>query len=410
VGRLVRRGRGGPTVVAATAAILLVVGAVAAHDELTESTLVAHRVPAARRDPAVRRSSPPSASVTLKPSPSRPPRPPRPNGARGGAGVYADITSSRVAGQLRAIRPLVYVPNNDSSSVSVIDPRTFRVVRTFRVGAGPQHVSPSWDLRHLYVGDTYANTLTVIDPATGRPTRTVPMPDPYNLYFTPDGRVAIDVAERLQTLFFFDPRTWRQEGALHVPYPGIDHLDFSAGGRFLLLSAEFAGEVVKVNVARRKMVGALHVGGSPVDVKLAPDGSVFYVANQVRGGVSVIDPSRMRELRFVPTGAGAHGFCVSRDARDLYVSNRLAGTISVLSFASGRVVRTWHVGGSPDMLQVSADGRLVWASNRYDASVSVISTRTGRVVHTIPVGAGPHGLTLFPQPGAFSLGHNGVYR
>jgi YVTN family beta-propeller protein len=406
VGRLATHRRGGPTFVA-VAAILLAVGGVAAHDELTESTLVAHRVSAVPRDPTVRRSSAPSSSAAASPSRG-------PNGPRGPspdrAGVYADITSSRVAGRLRGIRPLVYVPNNDSNTVSVIDPTTFRVVRTFRVGAGPQHISPSWDLRRLYVGDTYANTLTVIDPTTGRPTRTVPMPDPYNLYFTPDGRVAIDVAERLQTLFFFDPRTWRQEGALHVPYSGIDHLDFSADGRFLLLSAEFSGEVVKVNVARRKILGALHVGGGPVDVKLAPDGSVFYVANQIRGGVSVIDPSRMKELRFVPTGAGAHGFCVSRDARDLYVSNRLAGTISVLSFASGRVVRSWHVGGSPDMLQVSADGRLLWASNRYDASVSVISTRTGRVVHTIPVGAGPHGLTLFPQPGAFSLGHNGVYR
>ena len=304
----------------------------------------------------------------------------------------------------------MYVPNNDSNTVSVIDPKTFRVVRTFSVGAGPQHVSPSWDLRHLYVGDTYANALTEIDPSTGRPTRTIRVPDPYNLYFTPDGRTAIDVAERLQTLFFFDPRTWRQEAALHVPFSGIDHLDFSANGRYLLLSAEYSGEVVKVDVARRRVVGSVHVGGSPVDVKLAPDGSVFYVANQVRNGVSVIDPSRMREVAFVRTGAGAHGFCVSRDARDLYVSNRLAGTISVLSFASQRVVHTWHVGGSPDMLQVSADGRLLWASNRYDGTVSVISTKTGHVLHTIRVGSSPHGLTLFPQPGAFSLGHNGVYR
>ena len=101
---------------------------------------------------------------------------------------------------------------------------------------------------------------------------------------------------------------------------------------------------------------------------------------------------------------------MSRDARDLYVSNRLAGTISVISFASQRVVHTWHVDGSPDMLQVSADGRLLWASNRYDGTVSVISTKTGHVLHTIRVGSSPHGLTLFPQPGAFSLGHNGVYR
>jgi YVTN family beta-propeller protein len=101
---------------------------------------------------------------------------------------------------------------------------------------------------------------------------------------------------------------------------------------------------------------------------------------------------------------------VSRNTKELYVSNRLAGTISVLDFATGRVLHTWNVGGSPDMMQVSSDGKLLWISNRYDGTVSVVSTRSGRVVHTIRVGASPHGLTLFPQPGRFSIGHNGVYR
>ena len=62
------------------------------------------------------------------------------------------------------------------------------------------------------------------------------------------------------------------------------------------------------------------------------------------------------------------------------------------------------------MLQVSADGSELWASDRFDASVSVIDTATGRLRDVIPVGGHPHGLTFFPQPGRFSIGHNGVYR
>lgn len=324
--------------------------------------------------------------------------------------IYAAISTHRLTKRVADITPRVYVPNNHSNTVDVIDPATFRVTRTFSVGIAPQHITPSWNLRHLYVGNTYSNTLTVIDPRTGRTTRTISIPDPYNLYFTPDGSLAIDVAERLATLFFYDPRTWQQRGSVAIPWAGADHLDFSRSGRYLLISTEFAGEVVKVDVARRRVVGSVHVGGSPVDVKVAPDGSVFYVANQVRGGVSIVDPRRMQEIGFITTGSGAHGFCVSRDGSNLYVSNRLAGTISVIRFATNRVTRTWHVGGSPDMLQVSPNGRLLWVSNRYDATVSVISTRTGRVLHTIAVGNDPHGLTLFPQPGRFSIGHNGVYR
>ena len=324
--------------------------------------------------------------------------------------VYGAMTDPRLAPQVASVKPLVYVPNNGSNTVTVIDPSTYRIVRTFAVGVGPQHVTPSWDLRHLYVGNTYSNTLTQIDPRSGRPTRTIPVPDPYNLYFTPDGSLAIDVAERLQRLILFDPVTWRQVGSVPIPWAGADHLDFSPNGRYLMLSTEFSGQVVKVSVPRMKVVGTVHVGGLPVDVKLSPDGSVFFVANQGRSGVSVIDPVSMRETDFIPTGSGAHGLCVSRDTTELYVSNRLAGTISVIDFATLRVIHTWHVGGSPDMMQVSADGRELWVSNRYDATVSVVSTSTGKVLHTIAVGANPHGLTLFPQPGRYSIGHNGVYR
>jgi len=91
--------------------------------------------------------------------------------------------------QPQAARALdrVYVPNSESDTVDVIDPATYRVVGHFAVGALPQHVSPAWDLRRLYVDDDVGNTLTPIDPRTGRPGRPIPVAGPYNLYFTPDG-------------------------------------------------------------------------------------------------------------------------------------------------------------------------------------------------------------------------------
>jgi YVTN family beta-propeller protein len=92
------------------------------------------------------------------------------------------------------------------------------------------------------------------------------------------------------------------------------------------------------------------------------------------------------------------------------VSNRLEGSISVIDPATRTVAATWKVGGSPDMLQVSTDGTQLWASNRYNGSVSVIDTSDGHVIKTIPTGAGAHGVSFFPQPGRFSVGHNGVYR
>ena len=92
------------------------------------------------------------------------------------------------------------------------------------------------------------------------------------------------------------------------------------------------------------------------------------------------------------------------------MESRLAGTISVISFAQQKVIHTWNVGGSPDMVQISPDGTQLWETNRYGTTVTVVDTSDGHIIQQIQVGADPHGLTYFPQPGTYSLGHNGVYR
>jgi YVTN family beta-propeller protein len=266
-------------------------------------------------------------------------------------------------------------------------------------------------MRWLYVDQGNTGDLTVIDPRTGKIARIIPnVTDPYNLYFTPDGTKAVVVAEDNKRLDFRDPQTFKLLKSVTVPWPGVDHLDFTADGRYLLASTEYSGMVVKVDTVAMKLVAHLHVGGKPIDVRLSPDGSVFFVANQGLSGVSVIDPVSMKQVKFIRTGVGAHGFAVSRDARVFFLSNRIAGTITVLDPFKRRVIKTWKVGGSPDMMQVSPDGSQLWFSNRFDGYVTVINTKTGAIIAKIRTGASPHGLCYFPQPGNISLGHNGVYR
>ena len=328
----------------------------------------------------------------------------------GPVNIYAHTLTTQLSPVVADVPLRVYVPNSDAASVSVIDPATMRVVDRFNVGVRPHHVTPSWDLTELYVNNTEGNSLTVIDPRTGRPTRTIPITDPYNLYFTPDGAKAIVVAERFQRLDFYDANDWTFLKSVSIPWPGVDHADFSADGRYFFASTEFSGQVVKVDTETMALVGRGSVGSLPIDVKMSPDGTVLYVANQGRHGVSLVDPETMAEIGFLRTGTGAHGLNVSRDTATLFVSNRMEGTISVIDFATRSVRQTWRVGGSPDMIQVSADGSQLWVSNRFHGSVSVIDTTNGRVIATIPTGAGAHGVSMFPQPGRFNIGHNGVYR
>jgi YVTN family beta-propeller protein len=332
-----------------------------------------------------------------------------------GDDVYAAGRPGELSPVARRAAALVYVPNSESDSVSVISQRTGRVIRTFRVGRLPQHVTPSWDLRRLWVSENVGNRLTPIDPETGRPGRPLAVDDPYNLYFTPDGREAIVVAERMRRLDFRDARTMRLQRSLAVPEcAGVDHIDFNADGRLALASCEFAGRMIVVDLARHRVRRTipLRPGAMPQDVKLAPDGRTFYVADMASHGVWLIDANSFRKLRLQPTGQGAHGLYTSRDSRVLYVTNRGEGSITLISLRSRRPYRKWRLpgGGSPDMGGLSADGRVLWLSGRYHAEVYAISTRNGRLLHRIPVGSGPHGLSVWPQPGRYSIGHTGILR
>jgi len=329
-----------------------------------------------------------------------------------------DIYSADRAGDLSAaVRndpPRIYVPNSKGNSVTVIDPSTYRVIDQFQTGRQPQHVVPSYDLKTLWVLDDKGNSLIRIDPATGKPTSRIPVEDPYNLYYTPDGKYAIVVAEQRRRLNFLDAASMKLHHSVSVPCRGVDHMDFSADGRYLIASCEFSGSVVKLDVERETIVGQLRLArrGMPQDVKLSPDGSVFYVADMRAGGVYLIDGDHLSKIGFIRTGKGAHGLYVSRDSRHLYVTNRGEGSISVIDFASRRIKEKWKIPGkaSPDMGGVSADGKVLWLSGRYNSEVYAIDTGDGRLLARIPVGHGPHGLCVYPQPGRYSLGHTGILR
>src|SRR5256884_7208752 len=324
--------------------------------------------------------------------------------------LYAAAGANALSGVAAGARPLVYVPNSHDGTVTVIDPRSYRVIRTFATGTLPQHVVPSYDLTTLWVAINRGNTLTPIDPATGREGASVPVADPYNLYFTPDGRFAIVVAERRRRLDFRDAKTMALVQSVALACKGVDHMEFAADGRFAIATCEFSGQLVKVDLGTRTVTGYLTLdpGGldsasMPQDIRSSPDGRVFYVADMRANGVYLVDPEGFRRIGFIATGKGTHGIYPSRDGRFMYITNRGwnttaggrhgPGSISVLDPRTRRVVATWPVpgGGSPDMGNVSADGKELWVSGRYDEEGSVFDAQPARVTHALPVGPGPHG-------------------
>ncbi|MEU3075481.1 beta-propeller fold lactonase family protein [Streptomyces laurentii] len=329
--------------------------------------------------------------------------------------LYAADRPNALSPVVKDFPSRVYVPNTNSNTVSVIDPATYKVIETIPVGKQPQHVVPSWDLKTLWVNNDRGNTLTPIDPATGRAGKPVDVHDPYNLYFTPDGKYAVVMASLDRELVFRDAHSMERKKSVPVSCYGVNHADFSADGRYFVVSCEFSGELLKVDTAAMKVVGQQKLplkGAMPQDVKISPDGKTFYVADMMAHGMWVLDGEKFTTPTLLPTGKGCHGLYVSRDSKEMYVSNRGEGTISVFDFTEDKLTKKWKLpqGGSPDMGGVSADGKVLWLSGRYNSEVYAIDTTSGKQLARIPVGSGPHGLAVYPQPGRYSLGHTGVFR
>jgi YVTN family beta-propeller protein len=342
--------------------------------------------------------------------------------------LYSETRPDKLSPTVAKHLSRVYVPNRGSNDVAVIDPATFKVIDRFTVGIHPQHVVPSWDLKTLWVNNNAEGrtdgSVTPIDPTTGKPGKPIPVDDPYNMYFTPDGTATIIVAEARKRLDFRDPHTMAHKYSIETPNcGGINHADFSIDGRYAIFTCEYSGTVAKIDWIEKKVLGYLKLskGGMPQDVRVSPDGRVFYVADMRAEGVFLVDGDRFTEIGHIKTGLGAHGLYPSRDGTRLYVANRGVarvygpprgkGSVSVIDFATRKVVATWGIpgGGSPDMGNISIDGKTLWLSGRYDDAVYAIDTITGQV-KSIPVKKEPHGLTVWPQPGRYSLGHTGNLR
>ena len=367
--------------------------------------------------------------------------------------LYSETGAAHISPAIRDDPQRIYVPNLRSNDVYVIDPKLMKVVDKYKVGTAPQHVVPSWDLRTLWVANNSERrndgSVTPIDPKTGRPGSPIPVDDPYNIYFTPDGKSAIVVAEARHRLDFRDPHTMAMQYSIDTPQcGGINHADFSIEGRYVLFTCEFEGSVEKIDLVQRKVVGHLKLTmprtrykeasktqpfipgaseictstkGMPQDIRASPDGSRFYVADMEADGVHIVDGKTLKEIGFIATGVGTHGLYPSRDGKLLYVANRGthkihggkhgAGSVTVIDFATEKVTANWPVpgGGSPDMGNVSADGKVLWLTGRFDDVIYHIDTATG-IFGQIKVGQEPHGATVWPLPGRYSLGHTGNLR
>ena len=192
-----------------------------------------------------------------------------------------------------------------TGKVDVIDPDTFKVVDSLAAMPSPEHIVPSWDLQTLWVsadvsarGGAWRRRADRSEDRQGR--QGGRRADSYNMYFTPDGRSAIVVAEAMRRLEFRDPHTMALQGYIATPQcAGINHADFAPDGSYAIFTCEFNNSLAKIDLVNHKLVGTLQLtpGHMPQDIRVAPDGTIFFVADMLGDGVMVIDGDSFEAAR-----------------------------------------------------------------------------------------------------------------
>ena len=341
--------------------------------------------------------------------------------------MLACLVALSAPASLQAATYQVYVTNERSGDVTVINGSDFSVAATIAVGKRPRgiHVSPDGKLVYVALSGTPIEAPPQID-AHGNPVfEKKKGDDDDNADKSADGIGVLDVATR------------RLTGKLHA---GSDPEEFalSKDGRRIYISNEDTKTASVINIATAKLEHIVPVGQEPEGVTTTPDGKQFYVTCEAGGDIYVVDTGsysavahfkvngRPRSVAFLSAGgigfipsesvgelnvidslnakvlrtitlpAGSRPMRVklSPDETRLYVSNGRAGTISVFDTHSYQLLETIKVGVRPWGIGISPDGKFLFSANGPSNDVSVVDLKTNQEVARVKAGASPWGIAV----------------
>ena len=338
------------------------------------------------------------------------------------AGCLGALTLACAAGRFAAAPShppgRLFVSNEDSNDVSIVDLALGKVIATVPVGKRPRGMRLSPDHRTLYVAvsgsarlgpgheqdeltrpaDRSADGIVALDADTGRVLRRMRCgQDPENFDLTPDGTLLAVSNEDDAEVSLVEVRSGRLLAALPT---GAEPEGVRArpDGRVIYVTSEDEGNVSVLDVASRKVVATFEVGKRPRSVAFSSDSRLAFVTAEQGKTVAFVDAQNHHVLEQVSLdGAQTKpmGIVVTRDDRTLYVTTGRGGSVVALDVATRKVVRTFaDVGTRPWGLALSADGRFLYTANGPSNDVSVVDTRTGGPVRHIPVGGRPWGVVL----------------
>ena len=312
----------------------------------------------------------------------------------------------------------VFVSNEHSGDVSVIDGTTDAVVSTFPVGKRPRGIHAARDNSRIFVAlsgsprmapgvdterapaDKTADGLGVIDPATRKLIdRWHVGSDPEQFAISRDGKLAFIANEDDATALIVDLGSGQPRGKIKVS-PEPEGVAVNPGNGEVYVTCEEQGEVFAIDPDEQRVITKLETGGRPRSVAFLPDGSRAYVACENGGYIAVIDaPAHKLASKIqLPQGSLPMGTVVSLTGKELYVSTGRANTVAVIDTETNTVSTTIPVGKRAWGIALTPDGAKLYTANGASDDVSVIDVKTRKELKRIKVGGGPWGIAVVNAP------------
>ena len=268
----------------------------------------------------------------------------------------------------------LYVTNEISGDLSVIDVATERVVATIPLGKRPRGLRASPDGSLLYVALSGS-------PIAGPGVDESKLPPPDK---RADGIGIVDL---------------RARRLLKVLAAGSDpeQVDVSSDGKLLFVANEDTGEATAIDAASGQIVATMKVGGEPEGVNIRPDGKEVYVTSEEENTVSVIDAARPRVLLTIKVGPRPRSTTFLPDSSRAFVPSENGAAIDVIDTITHKLVA--HVPLSGEMQRpmggaASSDGKFVYLTTGRGKTVAIIDVALNRHVGSIETGDRPWGIAI----------------
>jgi YVTN family beta-propeller protein len=285
--------------------------------------------------------------------------------------------------------PVIYIPNQFSNSVSVINGETYATIQTIPVGQEPYGIGTSPDGKTVFVTNMAVDTVSVIDAATNTVKQTISVGDlPFGAAVSPDGgRLYVANADD-GNVSVIDTNDYSVISTVKVgdhPHGLVLHPD----GSKLYVSNYFSSTVSVINTANNSVIKTISVGTYPHGIAIHPSGSHVYTANVLSDNVSVINTGSNAVQTTINTGHYPFVPAVDNSGKNLYVTNYGSNSITVIDVASNSTTATFSVGSAPHGITFDETGARAYVVNQGSNSVSVIDTASRTVITTVPIGKTP---------------------